>query len=104
MKTIGQVKVGDTFSIVAKVKKSDRTPLIGAVADLKSQVRDINDVLISELSISENGDGLYTLTTIDTSNWTVGQLYFDIQYHNDMTNETTSTETMIIKVVKDVTR
>lgn len=104
MKSLGELKQGDTFAFIANIKGSDGTPLIGAAANLKSQIRDSLDNLKADLSIVEQSDtpGNYLFTAADTSQWDIGQYVLDIQLNN--AGIITSSETMYVTITKDVTR
>jgi hypothetical protein len=104
MQTLPSIKRGDTFSFIASLKDSAGEPLTGVASKLKSQVRNKADVLYSELIITETEIlGNYLFKAPDTSAYPTGtELYLDIEYTNDGT--ITSSETIAVPVVKDVTR
>ena len=103
MKMIGQFKQGDTFGCLVVLNDASGDPLTNKAADLKSQVRDFRGTLIEELAIRETDvAGTYLLECSDTELWPVSTLYIDIQYTDE--DVITSTETLSISVVKDVTK
>ncbi len=101
---LGTVKQGDTFAFYLDLN-DDETPVTGAVAKLKSQVRSkANGNLIAELTITEevSTPGRYLFAFADTQSWPIGIQEVDVQYEDG--DITSSSETLDIKVVKDVTR
>ena len=101
---LGTVKQGDTFAFYLDLN-DDETPVTGAAAKLKSQVRaKSNGNLIAELTITEevSTPGRYLFKSTDTQTWPIGIQEVDIQYEDG--DIVTSSETLDIKVVKDVTR
>lgn len=91
-----RVKRGDTFSYTAKWD--------GAKAsELKSQVRTFHDAFVSDVKITATSDeNVFLLTVADTSKWPVGDLVTDIE--RTYNNTVISSETIFIRVVKDVTK
>ena len=73
-------------------------------SNLKSQIRDNFGALISELVVSTTEiEGSYLLTASSTVNWPVNvTLYMDVQLNID--GQVSSSETIEITVVKDVTQ
>lgn len=100
MQVIDNFKIGDTFLFTANFTDKDGNNLTGL--SLECQVRDINSLLLSELTVEELGEGKYIFSTTDTQNWSVGEVYMDIQYTSNQF--VASTETIIIRTIKDVTR
>ena len=95
-------KRGDTFSFSAAFAV-DGVPVEGLANKLKCQVRTRKDVLISEMTITESATpGTYIFTVADTADWPIGELYYDIQMTDDA-GIITSSETVTINVIKDVT-
>lgn len=103
MKKLPNLKRGDTFSYATTLTTPFGTPLSGVAAQMASQVRDGEDLLIAILTIIETTPGTYVLSCADTSGWPVGNLFTDIQYV-DAGGTITSTETLVISVTEDVTR
>lgn len=104
MKQLGEFKRGDTFSFYANIKDLDGKPITGASEKLKCQVRDSLDNLKSELLITEELDtlGKYLFRATDTSNWPITTLNMDIQFNDE--GIISSSETISVTVIKDVTR
>ena len=100
-----EVKRGDTLSFIVIRKDELGNPLTGDAVNLKAQIRDGDDILYGEFVITElptAGEYLFTVDAQITKDFTIGRLYFDIEYKDN--NVVYSTETMIINVVMDVTR
>ena len=111
MQSIGNLKRGDTFAFVAQLTGADGEPLVGAVSKLRSQVRTSRDALLLELEVSEYVDpatgmvvdGSYVFkSAVATDTLPLGHHLFDIQFTDGTT--VTSTETVELNVVGDVTR
>ncbi len=105
MATLSSLKRGDTFQIYAQYAADT------LLAELKSQIRnpnkktpeEPNGELVSDVTIS-NGDvaGKFLLRVADTQLWPLCNLNMDIQ--RTVNGDVTSSETLIIPVVEDVTR
>ena len=102
MTSIGTIKAGDTFGLLATINNEENNLVIGESANLKSQVRTSDDELIAELTVRETDDGTYLFEFEDTSLWPITILYLDIQYSKD--GVVTSSNTLSVKVLKDVTK
>lgn len=90
-----KVKRGDTFSYTAK--------WVGAnVSELKSQVRTVGGILVSDVVITASGEAdTFLLKVADTTKWPVGDLVTDIERRT--AGNVLSSDTIYIKVTKDVT-
>lgn len=97
------LKRGDTFSFLASFRDLNDEPLVGILSQLKSQVRDSDDNLLSNMIITEEGNpGDYAFTAPSTSSWPIETVYFDVQFTSDA-GVVDSTPTYSIKVEKDIT-
>jgi hypothetical protein len=103
-----RLKRGDTFSLTATIL-GDGAPIVGGIASwgIKSQVRTSGGALIDELITTITSPTACTYTLKEsaagvTATWPVGLLEMDIQY--TVNGEVISTETIQIKLKKDVTR
>lgn len=96
-------KRGDTFALYVEMSDVNGDPLVYTANKLKSQVRTRNNKLITELLISTTETpGTYLMQAADTSEWIIGDLFMDIEI--DDGGIITSTETITIPVVRDVTK
>lgn len=95
------IKLGDTFSYEVDLTNDLGSPLITAVINLKSQIKDLYNRLISTLTISTTSTSGRYLLQGDTTSWVVGTMLIDIQYTDGTI--ISSTDTVLIKVEKDVT-
>ena len=101
------IKRGDTFAFYANMTDELGQPLITDIANLRSQIRDKKHTLIEELTIATTGTaGQYLFTATDTNVWlpkgySSRSLIMDIEM--SIEGVTTSSETIEIKVTKDVT-
>ncbi len=96
------LKRGDTFSFSTNLTDNLGNILTGITSNLRCQIRDISDKLISEMIIEETDtNGEYIFKVDDTNNFPIQNLYFDIEYIDQ--DITISSETFEIEVVKDVT-
>lgn len=98
-------KRGDTF-VANVVYRNAETQVAIDVTNItiKSQIRNLKGVLISELSINKTEPliGKFTLTDTETQDWPFNQvLIWDIQYTAN--DDKISTETIEIYVQLDVT-
>lgn len=100
-----EFKRGDTFNPLIRVTEDNSEPVNISNWTIISQVRDIRDNLISTLNVSNRVDssGEFNLGTLDTSSWPVGELFWDIQYIN-AEGVKISTETIVIRCIKDISR
>lgn len=97
------IKRGDTFAFFANITNEAGAALVTDITNLKSQVRDIKDVLITELVIAPTETpGRYLFTSTDTSDWPITKLLMDIQINEG--GQISSSQTVEISVTKDVTR
>lgn len=98
------IKRGDTFGFSNAITEDDGvTAITGIASELKCQIRK-NDELIEELTITESTEtpGTYIFLAGDTSEWAITAYEMDIQ--RTSADTTTSTETILINIEKDVTR
>ena len=99
------IKRGDTFGFSNAITEDDGvTAITGIASELKCQIRNRNDELIEELTITESTEtpGTYVFLAGDTSEWAISTYKMDIQ--RTSADTTTSTETILINLEKDVTR
>lgn len=99
-----KIKRGDSFNFSAAITDDSNVAISGIAANLKCQVRDMDDNLITEMTIAEGGTaGTYIFRSGDTNNWPSDEkLYCDIQY-TDTDGIVASTDTFGITVREDVT-
>ena len=100
------LKRGDTLSVIVVRQDEDGNPLTGDASKLRSQIRDSNDQLVASFTITETvtaGEYLFEVPSTTTLNFPLGRLDWDIEYDSG-TGYIKSTETMNIRVEKDVTR
>lgn len=106
MERINPLKRGDTFAMYINLTDSsgeEEIPLIVSVENIKCQVRTEYDKLVQTLDVEETETpGKYIIKSDDTQNWPIGDLLSDIQI--TINNITSSSDTFIIPLVKDVTR
>ena len=103
MTTLAPVKRGDTFSIYVDLYDANNAPLIVTTNQIRCEIRSDYDKLVDTLAVAMTATpGRYELTSADTSNWMVGDLYSDIEI--TIGAVTKSSDSFIIPVVKDVTR
>lgn len=101
------IKRGDTFAFYANITDETGAPLVTDAINLKSQVRDTNYNLISELTVAQTDiAGRYLFTADTTADWPaapgIGKtLLMDIEINNG--GKISSSRTVEIRVVKDVT-
>jgi hypothetical protein len=71
---------------------------------ITSMIRTQTDALLAEadVTITDGAAGEYTVRVDDTTEWPTDYLYWDIQ-HADGAGDIRSTETVLVRVVKDVT-
>ena len=102
-----KIKRGDTFAFYANMTDELGQPLITDIANLKSQIRDKNDLLIEELIISTTGiEGQYLFNATDTNVWlpqgqNIKNFVMDIEMSTG--GIISSSDTINIEVTKDVT-
>ena len=104
MISLGECKIGDTFSFYANIK-DPRTnlPLIGKASKLKSQIRDHLDNLMGDLTITETTtQGQYFLSTNATTDWDIGICNIDIRYEENGIRS--STDTFQVTIIPSVTK
>lgn len=98
-----KLKRGDTFAFTSTFTDGAGLPLTGIANKLRSQIRNVDDILIKELDITETEvDGTYLFQVLDTKDFPIEQLKFDIQY-TGFDGVIDSTPTYIIKVEEDIT-
>ena len=75
--------------------------LVGAIG--RSQVRTCNNVLVEELVFTWITDGLqFTIVSpTNTSEWTVGELFFDVKFY--IGGQSVASDTGAITVTKGIT-
>ena len=101
MKPISHVR-GDTFELTLKFDDGEN-PINYDISELKSQIRDNADNLISDLVITKKGEGLYLLAVDDTSHWLANStLNMDVESRVNGRIKTLCA--FQISVTKDVTR
>lgn len=98
-----QHKRGDTFEAQCTYKNPDGTPHSLAGIAMSGQFRRPNDTLLTniDITVTDEDNGGYSLSVADTSLWPLGVVSFDIQYI--INGKTTSTETVEVEIVKDIT-
>ena len=93
-------KRGDTFERTVTLRDENRDPV--TVDEIKCQVRDIDLVLIEELSVVETAtSGTYTLSSANTETYPIGPLQMDIEIVLNGIKK--SSNTISIEVVQDIT-
>ena len=98
-----QIKRGDTLIINLEFTDSEGAPLIVSPSELKAQIRTKEDGLVTEFDIAAAEiEGTYILTLPEGENLDVGEYYTDIQYTSG--GVISSTETLLISILKDVTQ
>ena len=103
-----ELKRGDTFGFNIKLSSDDGAPLELQLGDIRRQLRTMSDALIVELAVAHMGiDGGYYLSAPSTEDWPITEsgspaLIMDIEFTID--GRIRSSETMKIRVRKDVTR
>ena len=103
-----RIKRGDTFAFFANMTDESGDPLITDVANIKSQIRDASDNLISDLSVATTEtSGTYLFTASSTDNWPTElwgdtRLLMDIEINIE--GQVNSSDTIDVMVAKDVTR
>lgn len=99
------IKRGDTLSFIVKRSNESGDPLTGDANKLSAQLRTSKDELIANFTITETdtlGEYLFLIPATITNTFPIGILGYDIQFADvDLVN---TTETMFVKVVRDVTR
>ena len=96
-------KRGDSFVLTIELTKEDGSVIDLPMQDLKSEIRAKNNRLISEVEILQTyTPGSYILQVLDTSEWPLGEIYMDVKMREE--NVKTSTDTLIIPVVRDITK
>lgn len=100
-------KRGDTFEVLCSYTTDDGTPinLDTEGATIASQIRTSTDDLVVDLTVQisdqSTAPGEYRLRALDTSDWPVADLRWDIEYSYG--GVVSSTDTVIIAVREDVT-
>ena len=98
-------KRGDTFIFHGVVKESRTGPAMN-ISDwtITSMVRTQTGELIAEadVTITNGAAGEYAVRINDTTSWPDGYLHWDIQ-HADGAGDIRSTETVLLRIVADVT-
>lgn len=104
LKSIGTIKLGDTFCFSAEITdKATGDPLTGAASKLRCQGRNyLNGDLIAELTVTETSTpGTYLFSAGTTETWNTVQVLLDIQYTDG--DLISSTETFYVAVEGDIT-
>lgn len=99
------VKRGDAFTWPFILKDESGVVITGAASKLKSQVRsNVTDTLWEDLTIVETGTpGTYMISALRTSDWPIETLIMDIEYTPAPGELPSSSDTINIPVIKDVT-
>ena len=100
-----ELKRGATLSFLVIRKDEEGLPLTGDAPKLKSQLRDKADVLVGEFNISETatlGTYLFEIPAIETAEFPLGTLLYDILYTDNGTVQPTVTDEIV--VIKGITR
>jgi hypothetical protein len=100
-----ELKRGDTLAFLVKRKTPNGAPMSGDAEKLRAQVRDKEGVLMAEFGITETeelGTYLFSIPATTTAIWKPSIYQFDIEYQDG--GIVTSSQTMEIKLIKDVTR
>jgi hypothetical protein len=103
--TLLRHKRGDTFQYDCVLREKKNGPAIDITGwHLRSQLRDLKDVLICEFVITllEATGGHYRLSAADTRDWPPGNAAMDIEYR-DIEGVIRSTETLNVQILKDET-
>jgi hypothetical protein len=104
MKTLSEFKRGDTFTLACTYKVDDQ-PATTLGKTITSQIRKVNGVLISQMTVTVDNvdDSKFTLTpVVSTTTWPIDVLLCDIQIVDN--GFVRSSETLKIPVVEDITR
>ncbi len=103
MQILKTIKPGETFAMYISIENDDGMPMTGMADRIKMQIRNSLDELISDVNISETETpGQYLFEVDDTSKWPIRELYTDIRIRKE--ERTQITETLKIRVVKEVTK
>lgn len=96
------IKKGETFSYTIQYEPDEGDPSTLEDYEISSQIRDLSGTLISQVTVSPSDDFLSVECVVaDTSEWSLGTLYWDISFRYQ---ETTSyTETIKINVERGIT-
>ena len=98
-------KRGDTFEIAGQLL-SNGSPLDITGYSIRSQIRYRNNLVKNlSASITDAASGKYKLsaTSSDTALWPVSDLDMDIEF-TDLSGKVTSTNTIIVRVILDITQ
>jgi hypothetical protein len=100
-------KSGDHFEFQATYTDELENPISLASVDIKSQIRLPDGTLVTEMKVTKKDQitypGEFSLVAPKTSHWEANKLMiWDIQYSHG--GKITSTETLNIQVLPDVTR
>lgn len=102
------IKRGDTFAFMANITNEEGNPLIKDAVNLKSQIRDKHDNLISELTITATETpGQYLFVSPSTEDWPAfawGENMLQMDIEINVEGQIASSDTIDIEVIKDVTR
>lgn len=96
------IKRGDTLLLKVTVNDLDGNPLEGEAENIKSEIRDRFKKLITTFLVSEDGNGVYSLSLPDGVLLPVGVLYFDIQ--QTIAGVVSSSNTVTVNVLQDITQ
>ena len=101
------LKQGQSFSLTCRVGVYDGagawTPDDISAATITSHLRTANDILIQNFIVVKDtvNAGFFTMSSLDTSAWTVGTLYCDLKIIKS--GIVSYTDTFIVLVDKSVT-
>ena len=97
------IKRGDTLRLFIRLTDSDDNPIDIDVENIRSQIRDTAGNLIDEFKVEKTSElGQYKFTTEGTSEYPITTLESDIEFI--INNTIKSSNTFMIKVIRDVTR
>jgi hypothetical protein len=104
MKRVITIKLGSSFSLPIIVLASDDSDVDNLlIENISSQIRTDNDDFAEDLvvELSPTTEGTVIVSSPDTSEWPLENLYLDVRYViNDVIK---FTDTIVIKVVKQQT-
>lgn len=103
MKRYMTFKRGSTFEYNQLILAADDDEIDNLLLEnISSQIRTDNDDVIVDLLVTETSVlGTYKLSYVDTSDWPLENLYFDVRYI--LNDKICFTDTIMIKMVKQQT-
>lgn len=104
MKRVITIKRGSSFSLPIVVLASDDPDVDNLlIENISSQIRTDNDDFVEDLDVelSTTTDGTVNVSSPDTSDWPLENLYLDVRYV--INSVVKFTDTIVIKVVKQQT-